>query len=304
MINSTRNDIALKEIFVWMVAAAATAVEESLIKLSKNWNLKRQNFLIIKFLERKIFQKIIIHFIENISLINFYSPHPTCHHATTRIAYSMETTSTHIKNIKFPDSRNINLSALLSSVGLIQGWAIIIILNSDTLQISSLPSATISSHSLTPYKIFLIECQKKVFLLLLISNIHAQHTIFVIFTPHHHHHSPLGVFSPCKSEKGLREWEDEIRLNFNIYNFGKYQDIGALSRTLLSIWWIQPPTAIASTGMRSALLYFKWFWFIVFVLFIKKTWNPCSMRSKRPPPPSCLPAFHYELFGAKGFNFR
>lgn len=82
MINSTRNDIALKEIFVWMVAAAATAVEESLIKLSKNWNLKRQNFLIIKFLERKIFQKIIIHFIENISLINFYSPHPTCHHAT------------------------------------------------------------------------------------------------------------------------------------------------------------------------------------------------------------------------------
>lgn len=129
------------------------------------------------------------------------------------------------------------------SVGLIQGWAIIIILNSDTLQISSLPSATISSNPLThSLKISWLSA-KKVFLLLLISKIHAQHTIFVIFPPHLF--TLPRVSPPCKNEKGLWEWE-KIRLNFNIYNFGKYQDIGALSRTLLSIWWIQPPTAIAS----------------------------------------------------------
>ena len=135
---------------------------------------------------------------------------------------------------------------------------------------------------------------KKVFLLLLISNIHAQHTIFFLFS----HTSSffeylLFTATPCKNEKGLWEWE-KIRLNFNIYNFGKYQDIGALSRTLLSIWWIQPPTAIAREhGVRSALLYFKWFWFIVFVLFIKKTWNLCSMKSKQAPNAtlmsSCFP---------------
>lgn len=90
------------------MAVVMVVMVESLIKLSKNWNLKRRIFnqKITQARERaEDFSKyFIIHFIENICLINFIKlilPAATPSFTTTRIAYSMETTSIHIKNINF-----------------------------------------------------------------------------------------------------------------------------------------------------------------------------------------------------------